>query len=324
MLLLWFNFGTWPASLEQGCTEETVYSTDSIFLGLFKISSQLEETPRAAAFFLFGYSLSPLHLAFWMAGSKREKIRNCIKGACPGNKNAANNTLKSTISASSCWNVAILTRVSPRGNQESHFAVSHSKWRGGERERGVGPRHQTAGNALLTQPPTLILDIQDIRLCLRLGAYLTELPLSIWCAILADKEEGDNETGGEGTCCSASPATSPPHDVLAVTGGGRGSAGQGGRTAQGATNFEPEAGRANQSSSHSGPLAPRHRSQPLGRRGPPNWQLSISAAAHKNRKFNRLLNLAVGLQSPASGDPPSFVELREILSPRLFWGSFHL
>ena len=113
MLLLWFNFGTWPASLEQGCTEETVYSTDSIFLGLFKISSQLEETPRAAAFFLFGYSLSPLHLAFWMAGSKREKIRNCIKGACPGNKNAANNTLKSTISASSCWNVAILTRFSP-------------------------------------------------------------------------------------------------------------------------------------------------------------------------------------------------------------------
>ena len=142
MLLLWFNFGTWPASLEQGCTEETVYSTDSIFLGLFKISSQLEETPRAAAFFLFGYSLSPLHLAFWMAGSKREKIRNCIKGACPGNKNAANNTLKSTISASSCWNVAILTRVFPPREPRVPLCSESLKVKGrreGERSRSPPP-----------------------------------------------------------------------------------------------------------------------------------------------------------------------------------------
>jgi hypothetical protein len=53
LVQLWFNFGTWPASLEQGCTEETVYLTDSSFL--FKISSLPEETPRAAAsFVLFG------------------------------------------------------------------------------------------------------------------------------------------------------------------------------------------------------------------------------------------------------------------------------
>jgi len=64
--MLWFNFGTWPASLEQGCTEETVYSTDSIF-SLFKISSILEETPRAAAFFLFGYSLHFTLLSGWPA-----------------------------------------------------------------------------------------------------------------------------------------------------------------------------------------------------------------------------------------------------------------
>ena len=120
MLVLWFNFGTWPASLEQGCTEETVYSTDSIFL--FKISSLLEETPRAAAFFLFGYSLHFTLLSGWPA-LKERKLETVSR-----ERVLAISTSKLTISASSCWNVAILTRVFPqRGNQESQFAVSHSK-----------------------------------------------------------------------------------------------------------------------------------------------------------------------------------------------------
>ena len=250
-----------------------------------------------------------------MAGSRREKIRNCIKRAW---QECCQQQIKvNSISASSsCWNVAILTRVFPLlGNQESQFAVSHSKWRGGEREGGVGPRHQTAGNALSSPNLPLKPLIPRYQALFEAGPIWQNCQC-LWCAVLADKETGEGFEEVKGPVVA--PPLRPPLLTMCwlwLEAGGGLLAREGGPRREPET-LNPTADECYQGWSDSGPLAPRHRSQPLGRRGPPSWQLSVSAPWS---------NILQG--SKFSGGlpfrwPPSFVELREILSPDYFEDRF--
>ena len=164
----------------------------------------------------------------------------------------------------------------PRGDQESQVAVSHSKWRG-LRRRGVGPRHQGAGNALLTQPLILFYYPSLLNTVLaQLGPIWQNCPSE--CPSAVGRYKVDDGLGWLRTCLGASPATSPPHEVLAVTDCGPRWGGQAGREGRGrvAQTQNLKGADSIPPSTPSGPLDPRQRSQRLGQQGTQSWLLSNS------------------------------------------------